>query len=299
MDSFDIQTYLQQKKALVDKTLNTLLPDKETFPASLHQAMRYCLFAGGKRLRPILALAAAEAVGGKPDRLIRQACALELLHTYTLIHDDLPAMDNDDYRRGCLATHKVFGEAIAVLTGDALLTEAFKVLADHRQGSPPEPAQTLAIIKLIAEAGGSQGVIGGQVVDLESEGKTIGKDLLEYIHIHKTGKLITASVMLGALLGRAREKEIDCLEKYAKAVGLAFQITDDILDMLGSTKKLGKKVGSDTKKGKATYPGILGMDAAKKMQQTLFNQAIQALQSFGEEAEPLRAIAKIIIERDK
>ena len=296
---FEIQPYLKEKRDLVDKALDSLLPGKKDFPSQLHQAMRYCLFAGGKRLRPILSIAAAEAVGGDSGSIIREACAIELIHTYTLIHDDLPAMDNDDYRRGCLSTHKVFGEAIAILAGDALLTEAFGLLAGGPANGAHKPEKTVEIIKVVADACGSKGVMGGQVVDLESEGKVIDKGILDYIHTHKTGRLITASVALGAILGDGEEEKIQCLKEYSGAIGLAFQITDDILDILGSTETLGKQVGSDSKKGKATYPGILGMNEAKKMQKVLFQQAVDALKPFDEKAEPLREIARLIIERNR
>ena len=299
MQPFDIQLYLREQKERVDKALDKVLPAEKEFPPQIHQAMRYCLFAGGKRLRPILALAAAEAVGGNPESIISQVCALELIHTYTLIHDDLPAMDNDDYRRGRLSTHKVFGEAVAILAGDALLTEAFRVLAGNFSNDNHSPEKIIEIIRMLADASGSKGIIGGQVVDLDSEGKVIEKDLLDYMHTRKTGYLITASVTLGAILGGAEEKTIQCLKQYGMATGLAFQITDDILDVRGSTENLGKQIGSDNKKGKATYPGILGMDEAIKRQTVLFRQAIDALQSFDEKANPLRGIAKLIIERDK
>ena len=295
---FEIQTYLKEKKNLIDKTLDSLLPGKEEFPSQLHQAMRYCLFAGGKRLRPILSIAAAEAVGGDSGSIIREACAIELIHTYTLIHDDLPAMDNDDYRRGCLSTHKVFGEAVAILAGDALMAEAFSLLAGGLTNGAHKPEKIVKIISVVADACGSKGVLGGQVVDLESEGKLIDKNLLNYIHTHKTGRLITASVALGAILGDGEEEKIQCLKEYSGAIGLAFQITDDILDILGSTETLGKQVGSDSKKGKATYPGILGMNEAKKMQKVLFQQAVDALKPFDEKAYPLREIARLIIERN-
>ncbi|MCP4717471.1 MAG: polyprenyl synthetase family protein [Deltaproteobacteria bacterium] len=297
--AFDINAYLAEKQALVNKALDLVLPGEKTRPAEIHGAMRYALFAGGKRLRPILALAAAQAVGADPAGVLRESCALEILHTYTLIHDDLPAMDDDDYRRGRLTTHKVYGEAIAVLAGDALLTEAFKVLADSMTEGRHEPRTLLSVIQLLADAGGSRGVIGGQVVDMLSEGKQIDKDVLEYIHTHKTGLLITASVLLGAVLAQATEEQNNRLCDYSRAIGLAFQITDDILDVQGSAEELGKPVGSDQERGKATYPAIFGMNEAKRMQGVLFEQAIEALRDFDENAEPLRAIAKLIIERNK
>lgn len=299
MKSFDIRSYLTAKRGLVDRTLDQVLPASDEFPPQLHKAMRYCLFAGGKRLRPILCLAAYEAVGGNPDSIINAACALELIHTYTLIHDDLPSMDNDDYRRGCLATHKVFGEAVAILAGDALQAEAFKQLATGLKNRHYKDAVAIDVIREVAQACGSQGLIAGQVVDLQSEGKLIDKDLLDYMHIHKTGLLITASVSVGALLGNGRQDEIRRLKEYSRAIGLTFQITDDLLDVLGSTENLGKEVGSDEKRGKATYPGILGTNEAIKMQGVLYRQAIDALQPFDEKAEPLREIAKVIIERNR
>lgn len=298
MKQFDVQTYLHEKKVIIDTALDKLLPPGDEFPPELHQAMRYCLFAGGKRLRPILALAAAEAVGGNPDTIINEACAIELIHTYTLIHDDLPSMDNDDYRRGCLTTHKVFGEAIAVLAGDALQTEAFKVLAGGLTAGIHKPEKIIKTIELLADACGSRGIIGGQVIDIASEEQTIERERLEYIHTHKTGKLITASVMLGAVLGAEADTGLEFLKNYGDAIGLAFQITDDILDIVGSTEKLGKEIGADTKRGKATYPGLMGMDAAKKIQKTLHEKACGALNSFGDKADPLRHIARVIVERN-
>ncbi|MEI6128283.1 MAG: polyprenyl synthetase family protein [Pseudomonadota bacterium] len=298
MNAFNIQAYLQEKKLLIDAELERLLPANDEVPPQLHEAMRYCLFAGGKRLRPILALAAAEAAGGNPDAIIREACALELLHTYTLVHDDLPSMDNDDYRRGRLTTHKVFGEAAAILAGDALQAEAFRILAEGCKTGSHKPETIVEVIHCLADACGPKGIIGGQVVDMASEGKVIEKDVLEYIHIHKTGRLLTASVMLGAILGESKKNQLKPLREYGDAIGLAFQITDDILDVLGSTEHLGKKVGSDEKRGKATYPGIMGMAEAKKMQAILYRQALDALTSFDAKAEPLRNIARIIIERN-
>jgi len=297
MRPFDIQHYLSKKKEQIDRALEGLLPAGDAFPPQLHEAMRYCLFAGGKRIRPILALAAAEAVGGDPDRIIREASALELMHTYTLVHDDLPSMDNDDYRRGRLTTHKVFGEAVAILAGDALQAQAFKVLAEGSTAGSHPPEKTAEILFLLARACGSEGLVGGQAVDIASEGKAIDLQLLEYIHTHKTGKLITASVMLGALLGGGRQGQLQALEAYGDAVGLAFQITDDILDVLGSMEKLGKEVGSDAKKGKATYPGIVGMAAAQERLSALHGRALAALEMFDDGAAALRELARIIIER--
>ncbi len=297
MASFSIRNYLEEQKKLIDDTLDRLLPPEDTFPPALHRAMRYCLFAGGKRLRPILAIAAAEAVGGDPKSIIAQASALELIHTYTLIHDDLPAMDDDDYRRGVQSTHRVFGDAVAILAGDALQTEAFRILANG--GSRHSPDKLLRIIASVAQACGSCGLVGGQVVDIQSEGKQIEPELLEYIHLHKTGRLIQASVMLGAVLGGAAEVQCRSLDEYGKAVGLVFQITDDLLDVVGTSEMLGKSAGSDEKRGKATYPALFGIEETKKLQQDLFGQALDHLKSFGSPAEPLRALARLIIDRDK
>jgi geranylgeranyl diphosphate synthase type II len=292
----DIVPYLEKKKQAIDSMLEQIMPGEAEFPPRLHQAMRYALLAGGKRLRPILALAAAEAVGGDPAAILKEACALELIHTYSLIHDDLPAMDNDAVRRGMPTTHTVFGEALAILAGDALLTEAFVILSSCLNScSNPQP--TIEIIKLIAEAAGSRGLIGGQVVDLESEGKDIDEHLLEYIHSHKTGCLITASILLGATLAGGTPEQRSRLRDYGSAIGLAFQITDDILDVTESTQTLGKTAGSDQKKKKATYPALHGIEEARRRQHALYATALAALQPFDEKADALRYIARYIIER--
>jgi geranylgeranyl diphosphate synthase type II len=293
----DILPYLKTKKATIDQVLEQVLPEESAFPPRLHQAMRYALLAGGKRLRPVLAIAAAEAVGGDGNAILREACALELIHTYSLIHDDLPAMDNDDFRRGLPTTHMVFGEALAILAGDALLTEAFAILSSSA-ASRNSRQHIIEVIQLIAEAAGSRGMIGGQVVDLESEGKAIDENQLDYIHTHKTGCLITASVILGAILAGSTSEQISRLRDYGAAIGLAFQITDDILDVTESTQNLGKTAGSDQKKNKATYPALHGLEEARKKQQALYATALNALQAFDEKAEPLRCIARHIIERN-
>jgi geranylgeranyl diphosphate synthase type II len=293
----DILPYLKAKKAVIDQVLEQVLPEESALPPRLHQAMRYALLAGGKRLRPILALAAAEAVGGDGNALIREACALEFIHTYSLIHDDLPAMDNDAFRRGQPTTHMVFGEAMAILAGDALLTEAFAILSSSTPNRS-SAQHIIEVIKLIAEAAGSRGLIGGQVVDLESEEKAIDKNQLDYIHTHKTGCLITASVILGAILAGSTSQQIACLRDYGAAIGLAFQITDDILDITESTQTLGKTAGSDQKKNKATYPALHGLEEARKKQQALYAAALNALQTFDNRGDPLRSIARYIIERN-
>ena len=293
----DLKTYLEQKRLLIDQTLERVIPPAEEFPGSIHRAMRYCLLAGGKRLRPILALAAAEAVGGRADAVLKEACALELIHTYSLIHDDLPSMDNDDYRRGMPTTHNVFGEALAVLAGDALLTEAFRLLSGGCRNGTHRADTMLEIIQILSEAAGSRGLIGGQVADLESEGKVIEESILDYIHTRKTGRLITASVLLGAKLAGGSADEVACLEAYGRAIGHAFQITDDILDVSGSTERLGKPAGSDLKNNKATYLSICGMEEAQKRQKALYEDALNALKLFDDKAEPLRLIGQYIIER--
>ena len=295
----DVNAYLEEKGRLIDACLDRLLPVRETFPSSLHQAMRYCLFAGGKRIRPALAFAAAEAVGGNPDLIVEEACALELIHTFTLIHDDLPSMDNDDFRRGLPSTHKVFGEAMAILAGDALQTEAFKILACGYTRGMHNAERIVKVMKILAEASGSQGIVGGQVVDLESEGKMIDQQQLTYIHSHKTGSLIAASVIMGGILGGAAPEEIELLKRYGESIGHAFQIADDILDVEGSKEKLGKNTGSDQKKSKATYPSIIGMDESRKKLKEYYQRALDAIQSFDQQADHLRNIALYIIQRQR
>lgn len=297
MSSFDIHAYLDAGRRRVDQALDRLLPPEAKQPASLHKAMRYSIFAGGKRLRPLLALAAAESVGAAADTVLDEACSLELIHTYTLIHDDLPAMDDDDLRRGMPTSHKVFGEAVAILAGDALQTLGFSVLARAGSSHRHSPALALEAAGMLALAAGSCGVIGGQVVDIESEGRPVSRETLDYIHANKTGKLIEASVMLGAILGGAGPAQQQALSLYGQAIGLAFQITDDILDITSSTEELGKTPGKDARAGKATYPGLLGMAEARRMQQQQLELSLAALAEFNEKAEPLRHIARIMVQR--
>ena len=226
------------------------------------------------------------------------ACAMEMIHTYSLIHDDLPAMDDDDFRRGNPTNHKVFGEAIAILAGDALLTEAFKLISDPRNAGNSDPAAQLAVIREIATCAGSYGMVGGQVVDMESEGnREIDLATVQYIHTHKTGALIKAAVKSGAILGGADEKQLAAITRYGEAAGLAFQIADDILDIEGTTEEIGKDAGSDEARGKATYPAVMGLSAAKEEAQAMMDEALRALDIFGVEAEPLREIAKYIVKR--
>ncbi len=294
----DLKVYLKSECARVDTALDRFLPKETEFPQSIHKAMRYSVFAGGKRVRPILMLAACQTVGGDSERAIPAACAMEMIHTYSLIHDDLPAMDDDDFRRGNPTNHKVFGEAIAVLAGDALLTEAFKLISDRRITGQCEPSGLLAVIHEIASCAGSYGMVGGQVVDMESEGdQNIDLPTVQYIHTHKTGALIKASVVAGALLGGAAGQQLAAITRYGEAAGLAFQIADDILDIEGTTEEIGKDAGSDEARGKATYPAVIGVAAAREEAQAMMDEALRALEIFGTEADPLRAIAQYIVQR--
>ncbi len=293
----DIKVYLERKKAAVDKTLEKLVPNQKTFPPAVYEAMRYSLFAGGKRVRPILAVAAAEALGVKTAELLPAACSLELIHTYSLIHDDLPAMDDDDFRRGKPTCHKVYGEAIAILAGDGLLNMAFEVLSDPGRTKEIPANRMIAIIKEIATASGVLGMVGGQVVDIQSEGVEIDFPTLEYIHTHKTGALIRSSVRVGALYAKAGKREFSALTRYGEMAGLAFQIADDILDITGKQEDIGKDVGSDLKKGKKTFPGFYGLEESRRRAHEVVDHALLALKDFDRKADPLRELAKYIITR--
>jgi geranylgeranyl diphosphate synthase type II len=295
--SFDLHSYLHERAALVDAALDRWLPGDDVLPPALHRAMRYSVFAGGKRLRPVLVIAASEAVGGTPEQVLHAACAMEMIHTYSLIHDDLPAMDDDDFRRGRPTNHKVHGEANAILAGDALLTEAFRLLADPAANRGLDPGLALQVIEVIARCAGSQGMVGGQVVDMEAEGKPVDFATLQYIHTRKTGALFLASIQTGAWLGGGRDEQLAALTRYGETAGLAFQIADDILDIVGDQEQLGKDVGSDQARGKATYPALLGLSEARCHAEELRNQALAALDPLGKDAEPLRAIARYIIDR--
>ena len=301
----DLKKYLQEKKGIVDSALEKYFPNRpgsaaeEVFPTSLHTAIRYSLFAGGKRVRPILSMAAFQAVGGEGNGILPFACALEMIHTYSLIHDDLPALDNDDYRRGQLTCHKVFGEAIGILAGDALLTEAFRLMTNRSMGGLSlRDGQILDVIHEVAQAAGMQGMVGGQVLDIESEGKEVDFPTVEYIHTHKTGALILVSVRAGARLGGGDEAALRALTRYGEGIGLAFQIADDILNVEGKSVLLGKKTGSDLSKGKATYPSLLGLEESKRRARELVEFAVEAIRSFGSEAQPLREIAWFIVSRE-
>ncbi len=293
----DIKSYLAKKKAAVDKSLEKLVPHAKFYPPTVLEAMRYSLFAGGKRVRPILAIAAAEALGAKTAELLPIAGSLELIHTYSLIHDDLPAMDDDDFRRGRATCHKVYGEAIAILAGDGLLNMAFEVLSDPRRLKAVPAARLVEIIREISTATGIYGMVGGQVADMEAEGKVIDFPTLEYIHTHKTGALIRASVRVGALYARAGKRQFAALTRYGEMVGLAFQIADDILDVTGKREETGKDTGSDLKKGKQTFPGFYGLEESRKRAAEVADRAIASLQGFGRAADPLRKLAKYIVTR--
>ncbi len=293
----EISDYLKAVAARVDEALAHYLPDEDRMPQNLHKAMRYSIFAGGKRIRPVLMMAACDAVGGNRDNVLPAACAMEMIHTYSLIHDDLPAMDDDDFRRGQPTNHKVFGEANAILAGDALLTEAFVLLASEETGGGIDPGIRRQAIHIIARAAGCAGMVGGQVVDMESEGEEIDLPTLEFIHVHKTGALIKASIEVGALLGGADQETFRKLSRYGELAGLAFQIADDILDVTADQAELGKDVGSDEARGKATYVSLLGLPQARERAGELRDLALEALSDLGADAEPLRQIMKFIIER--
>ena len=292
--------YLNAKRALVDRTLDANLPPADTPPPLIHEAMRYAVLGGGKRIRPIVAIAAAEAVGANVEPLLVPFCALELIHTYSLVHDDLPALDNDDLRRGRKTTHVVFGEAMGILAGDALLTEAFAWL------SRPvvEPARQLRAVAEVAKAVDSTGMIGGQVADIvaeraheQSNDREALLRELKFIHRNKTGKLFTASVLLGGLLGGASDGQLEALRRYADALGLAFQIVDDLLDIEESSATLGKTAGKDVAQGKLTYPALLGVDAARAEVDRLLGEALKNADIIAGPENTLGAIARYICER--
>jgi geranylgeranyl diphosphate synthase type II len=296
----DVKAYLKEKKEIVDAALERYFPRAPDFPSSLRQAIRHSLFAGGKRVRPILSIAAFEAAGGKGEGILPLACAVEMIHTYSLIHDDLPAIDNDDLRRGKPTCHKVFGEAVAILAGDALLTEAFQLMTNRSVLNLPPGKERLVLelVNKVAQAAGISGMVGGQVVDIESEGKEVDLPTLQYIHTHKTGAMILVSVQMGAKLGGAEGETLKAYIQYGERVGLAFQIADDILDVVGKTEVMGKSTGSDLPKNKATYPVLLGVEESKKRARELIHLAVEALKPFGPEADPLREIAGFIVARD-
>ena len=294
---FELDGYLKERAQLVERWLASSVAESDGAPdARLYDAMRYSLLGGGKRLRPVLVLAACEAVGGKLEDAMGLACAVEMIHTYSLIHDDLPCMDDDDFRRGRPTNHRVYGEAIATLAGDALLTDAFKVLARNTPATVP-PGVALEAIGELATAAGSAGMVGGQVIDLLGAGKSKTIEELEELHARQTGALFLASVRGGARLGGGSAKEIEALDAYARALGLAFQVVDDLLDVEGSTEQMGKRTQKDQAHGKATYPAILGVQRSHELARELEHRAHRALTGFGSRGEPLRQIATFVVER--
>jgi geranylgeranyl diphosphate synthase, type II len=290
----NLKQYWNDRQTRFEKGLDKALPKKTVRPATIHDAMRYSLLAGGKRLRPILCLASAEAVGGSFAQALPLACAVECIHTYSLIHDDLPCMDDDDLRRGKPTSHKVYGEGLAVLAGDALLTMAFELVAQ----CPGWPRYTVAhLVKELSQASGSQGLIAGQVVDLESEGKKISLNDLRYIHHNKTSALITSSIRLGAMSGNATPLQLKTMTQFGQSLGLAFQVIDDILDITQTSAELGKSAGKDLKVQKATYPALLGMAGAQKEANRLTKRAMAALKPLGKQGLRLREIAEYMLAR--
>ena len=296
-EPFSFSAYLSEKRSAVEKALADIFREPGGPASRIREAMSYSLFAGGKRLRPILCIAAAEAVGGTQSQTMPAACALELIHTYSLIHDDLPGMDDDDLRRGLSTNHKVFGIGAAILAGDGLLTEAFRLLAGKGLSMPDSAPAFIRAMAIIAEAAGYLGMVGGQMADLDAEGKVVSLETLSFIHTHKTADLIAASVKAGAVLANADKPAFDSLGDYGINIGLAFQIRDDLLDVEGDANAMGKSTGSDNKRGKATYPALLGLDRSKEIQRNLVEKALKSIAAFDYRAQPLRAIAAYIIER--
>ena len=290
-----MKEYLAARQKLVDEALDRWLPKATLKPRTIHKAMRYSVFAGGKRLRPILCLAAGECCGGSVEAAMPLACAVECVHTYSLIHDDLPCMDDDDFRRGVPTSHKVFGEGIAVLAGDALLTFAFELLT-LAQGWPRYPVRE--IVQELAVAAGSRHLVAGQVVDLESEGKKISQSLLNFIHESKTAALLRSSIRLGATSANATPAQLRNLSDFGRSLGLAFQVIDDILDVTQTTEKLGKSAGKDIAAEKATFPAVVGLEKSRKIAQKLTKEAREALRPFGKRAELLLGMADYLLERD-
>ncbi|MGV3756147.1 MAG: polyprenyl synthetase family protein [Verrucomicrobiota bacterium] len=293
--TFDLNAYLAERTAQVNDAMDQFLPKAKTKPAVLHESMRYSIFAGGKRIRPAICLAAAEACGGKIEPALPLACAVECIHTYSLIHDDLPAMDNDDYRRGKLTNHKVFGEGMAILAGDALLTQAFEIAALSKGWSRYSHKD---LILEIAKASGSLQLIAGQAADLQGEGKKLSVPELRYIHERKTSALLCCSVRLGGMSANCTPAQLQALTDFGYNVGLAFQVIDDILDVTQTSEKLGKTAGKDTAAQKATYPSIVGLEKSKKIAKQLTDKAFAALKPFKGKAVALESIASYLLKRD-
>ena len=293
----NIAQYLEDTRETVDRFLESVVPAQHVPPAALHQAMRYSLFAGGKRVRPILAIAAAEAIGDPPGAILPVASSLELIHTYSLIHDDLPAMDNDDYRRGKPTNHKVYGEALAILAGDALLTLAFEVCARSELMDGLDAAGQVRVLHELAVGSGHRGMVGGQVLDIQAENQDIDLPALQTIHMHKTGMLIRAAVRMGAIVSSADAGQLQQLTAYAEDVGLAFQIADDVLNVTGTREELGKDAMTDAQRGKKTYPTFYGVEGARALAEECVKRATGRLETFDARADALRGIAEYITAR--
>ena len=293
----DIRRYLEQQRDVVDRFLESVHPSAQTQPTTLHESMRYSLFAGGKRIRPILTMAAAEALGYSAPAILPIAASLELIHTYSLIHDDLPSMDNDDFRRGKPTNHKVYGEAMAILAGDALLTLAFELCSAPAFDGGLDGSRRVQLIYELAVGSGHLGMVGGQVLDIQAENQDIDLSTLQTIHRHKTGMLIRAAVRMGAIAAGASPGQLADFTSYAEQIGLAFQIADDVLDVTGTKEELGKSPNVDAQRGKKTYPTFYGVDGARKLADECVERAIHHLGSFGQGADPLRELARYIIAR--
>lgn len=299
MKIFDLSIYLKKQQEEINSALDRWLPLPNGPSGPVVEAMRYSLMSGGKRIRPILLMAGAGAAGGDQKALLPVACAIECIHTYSLIHDDLPAMDDDDLRRGRPTCHKVYGEAIAILAGDGLLTYAFELMCNPKLTQNMSPALLGEAIFLLAKAAGICGMVGGQTADILMQGRPVDAETLSFIHRHKTGSLIRTSLEIGGLLGKANDKELYHLKRYGESLGLAFQIKDDLLDVEGDQEILGKPVGSDNRNLKATYPALFGLKETRRRAQELLEEALSELELFDDGAEPLRSIAKYIIKRDR
>ena len=296
MNSTELKVYLGERREVVEKALLTFLPEDESL-GNIYKAMRYSLFAGGKRLRPILCMAGAEAVGGAPEKVLFCGCAMEMIHTYSLIHDDLPGLDDDDYRRGVLTNHKVFGEGMALLAGDGLLTQAMVLLTDPKAHQGQDPVRVLQASQIMMTAAGLMGMVGGQAADLEGEKQKPDLEKVQFIHTKKTGALLTAAILTGAVLGGGNEDQINTLREYGSRIGLAFQIADDLLDLMGDAEAMGKSTGADAAKGKMTYPAVMGLTQARQTGESLVEEAAQLARDLGAKAEPLEALALYIMER--
>lgn len=294
----DFKAALAAKARLINEALERYLPSEKTPPEIIHRAMRYSVLSGGKRLRPALVLGAAEAVGGRVEAVLQAACGIELIHCYSLVHDDLPAMDDDDLRRGRPTTHKVFGEAIAILAGDALLTLGFELLARAGLEAGVSPVDALRVVREVAVAAGSEGMVGGQVLDITASVEHPVAEVVEEIHRRKTAALFVASVRTGAILSRASDEALAALTRFGTALGLAFQITDDILDVVGEEAKMGKRAGKDLQKRKLTYPGVFGLEAACEQARAAAMEALEAIKDFGSAAAFLRGAAEFVLSRE-